>query len=72
MQKPKGGGKRLVQIPGGALGGWLWMKLIPALWLKKQNFSYLLKVSKQIHINGFGKWVNVPVKELFNYIDEKN
>ena len=32
MQKPQGGGKRLVQISGGARGeGWLWMKLIPAL-----------------------------------------
>ena len=29
MQKPQGGGKFLVQIPGGARGGWLWMKLIP-------------------------------------------
>ena len=32
MQKPQGGGKILVQMPGGArAGGWLWMKLIPAL-----------------------------------------
>ena len=32
MQKPQGGDKFLVQIPGGALRrGWLWMKLIPAL-----------------------------------------
>ena len=36
MRKPQGGGKFLVQIPGGARGGvgwwwWLWMKLIPAL-----------------------------------------
>ena len=32
MQKPQGGGKPFVQIPGGAReGGWLWMKLIPAL-----------------------------------------
>ena len=30
MQKPQGGDKFLVQIPGGARGGWLWMKLIPA------------------------------------------
>ena len=30
MQKPQGGGKFLVQIPGGCAGGWLWMKLIPA------------------------------------------
>ena len=33
MQKPQGGGKFLVQIPGGALGGgggWLWQKLIAA------------------------------------------
>ena len=30
MQKPQGGGKFLVQIPGGERGGWLWMKLIPA------------------------------------------
>ena len=30
MQKLQGGGKFLEQIPGGA-GGWLWMKLIPAL-----------------------------------------
>ena len=30
MQKPQGGGKFLVQIPGGARGGLLWMKLIPA------------------------------------------
>ena len=30
MQKPQGGGKFLVQIPRGAWGGWLWMKLIPA------------------------------------------
>ena len=32
MQKPQGGGKFLVQIPGvcGGGGGWLWMKLIPA------------------------------------------
>ena len=33
MQKPHGGGKCLVQIPGGA-GGWLWQKLLPALRLK--------------------------------------
>ena len=31
MQKPQGGDKFLLQIPGGARGGWLWMKLIPAL-----------------------------------------
>ena len=31
MEKPQGGGKVLVQIPEGARGGWLWMKLIPAL-----------------------------------------
>ena len=31
MQKPQGGGKCLVQIPGDASGGWLWMKLIPTL-----------------------------------------
>ena len=32
MQKPQGGVKFLVQIPGDARGGgeWLWMKLIPA------------------------------------------
>ena len=30
MQKPQGGGKFLVQIPGVCGGGWLWMKLIPA------------------------------------------
>ena len=30
MQKPQGGGKVLVQIPG-VRGGWLWVKLIPAL-----------------------------------------
>ena len=29
MQKLQGGGKFLVQIPGSARGGWLWMKLIP-------------------------------------------
>ena len=29
-QKPQGGDKFLVQILGGARGGWLWMKLIPA------------------------------------------
>ena len=28
--------------------------------------------TNQRHINGFGKWVNVLVKELFNYIDEEN
>ena len=31
MQKPQRGGKFLVQILEGARGGWLWMKLIPAL-----------------------------------------
>ena len=31
MQKPQGGDKFLVQIPGGARGEWLWMKLTPAL-----------------------------------------
>ena len=31
MQKPQGGGQFLVQIPGAARGGWLWMKLMPAL-----------------------------------------
>ena len=31
MQKPQGGGKFLVQIARGARGGWLWIKLIPAL-----------------------------------------
>ena len=30
MQKPQSGGKFLVQIPGGARGAWLWMKLMPA------------------------------------------
>ena len=30
MKKPQGGGKFLVQIPEGARGGWLWMKLIRA------------------------------------------
>ena len=30
MQKPQGGGKFLVQIPGGARG-MVWMKLIPEL-----------------------------------------
>ena len=30
MQKPQGGGKFLVQIPGGARERWLWIKLIPA------------------------------------------
>ena len=30
MQKPHGGDKFFVQIPGDARGGWLWMKLIPA------------------------------------------
>ena len=29
--KALGGGKFLVQIPRGVRGGWLWMKLIPAL-----------------------------------------
>ena len=31
MQKTQGGSECLVQIPGDARGGWLWMKLIPAL-----------------------------------------
>ena len=31
MQKPQGGGKCLVQMPGGERGEWLWIKLIPAL-----------------------------------------
>ena len=31
MQQLQGGGKFLVQIPRGCTGGWLWMKLIPAL-----------------------------------------
>ena len=30
MQKPLGGGKFLVQIPGGARGERLWMKSIPS------------------------------------------
>ena len=43
MQKPQGGGKFLVQIPGSArrvcvcVGGWLWMKLIPALPIELQT-----------------------------------
>ena len=31
MQNLLDGGKFLVQIPQGCAGGWLWMKLIPAL-----------------------------------------
>ena len=30
MQKPQVGGKFFMQIPEGARGGWLWMKLIRA------------------------------------------
>ena len=30
MQKPQGGDKFLVQIPGGEQGGWLWQKLTAA------------------------------------------
>ena len=46
MQKPQGGSKFLVQIPGGARGGWLWMKLIPALC--KQSTPGLHKVEHGI------------------------
>ena len=34
MQKPQAGGKFLVQIPGGARGGWLWQKLTVALMIR--------------------------------------
>ena len=41
IQKPQCGGKFLVQIPGGMRrgggGGWLWMKLIPALYMKSAS-----------------------------------
>ena len=39
MQKPQDGDKVLVQITGGARGGWLWMKSIPALCQCRQNFG---------------------------------
>ena len=39
MQKPQDGGKFVVQIRGGARVGWLWMKLIPALFCKSVYFK---------------------------------
>ena len=41
MQKPQGGGKFLVQIPGGARGRGLWMKLIHALLLTDHKGIFL-------------------------------
>ena len=40
MQKPQGRGKFLEQIPG-VHGGWLWMKLIPALVLRYISLNIL-------------------------------
>ena len=49
MQKPQGGGKFLVQILGGARGGWLWMKLIPAL---QVSFGFVnIEVASMVQIS---------------------
>ena len=50
-------------------------KVLLNFFMVKEVKLHLLTKNQQTnqrHINGFGKWVNVLVKELFNYIDEEN